>query len=373
MELMQAHHQWMTRPDDERFTSLVEMKEMMSRMRANSRAWTLSSKQLNASPVVLDGRPDYRGLVLEGPRGEPFTPTNWSFGQLVQLAEAPASYLRTLPSPIVADCINYGLQFKRAAEDVGLLLYKNGGPVEMRAATGPAYGRIWNDDIVGALIQRFGDGVSGDTFRVPGEYGREIVVNKQNTTLFASDRDMFVFLADEKHKITLPNRRGGKSGLLSRGFFVWNSEVGSKSFGLATFLFDYACANRIVWGAAEYKELRMRHTSGAPLRFLEEVAPALESYAQSSTLSITNALAEAQKKKIGDEDKLNEFLTKRFGFGGTTAESIKAVHKLEEGRPIETLWDAATAVTAYARSIPHTDKRVDVERTAGKILDLATA
>jgi hypothetical protein len=45
-----------------------------------------------------------------------------------------------------------------------------------------------------ALVKAFGDGVSGDGFRVPGEFGREVKVTKANTTLFAGDRDMFVFL-----------------------------------------------------------------------------------------------------------------------------------------------------------------------------------
>jgi hypothetical protein len=50
---------------------------------------------------------------------------------------------------------------------------------------------------------------------------------------------------------------------------------------------------------------------------------------------------------------------------------IKAVHELEEHRPIETLWDVTTAVTALARNIPHQDRRVELEREAGKVLQLA--
>lgn len=376
MELMQAHHQWATRPDDERFTSLTAMLTMMGGARENSRDWTIASSQLRALPAPSDraNSPlsmDIKGLLLEGPRGEPFAPTHWAFGQLVQLAEGRADYLRRLPSPIVADCINYGLQFLRAKEDVKLLLYKNGGPAQMRAATGPEYGRIWNVDIVRALVSKFGDGVSGDTFRVPGVLGQQVTVTKENTTLFASDRDMFVFLADEKHRVDIPNRRDGKPGALARGFFVWNSEVGSKSFGIATFLFDYVCANRIVWGAAEYKEIRMRHSSGAPDRFINEITPALETYASSSTASITHAVQEAQKKKIGDDEAVHDFLSKRFGFGKNNIAAIQATHELEEGRPIETIWDASTAVTAWARTIQHTDKRVEVERTGGAILDAA--
>ena len=50
---------------------------------------------------------------------------------------------------------------------------------------------------------------------------------------------------------------------------------------------------------------------------------------------------------------------------------IKAAHEREEGRPIETLWDAVTGVTAYAKTIEHQDNRVGIERLGGKLLDLA--
>ena len=40
----------------------------------------------------------------------------------------------------------------------------------------------------------------------------------------------------------------------------------------------------------------------------------------------------------------------------------------DEDRPIENLWDAATGITAYARSIQYQDERVALERQAGKVL-----
>jgi hypothetical protein len=65
--------------------------------------------------------------------------------------------------------------------------------------------------VVDALVERFGDGVSGH-WRVPGIFGERVTVDKGNTTLYASDRDMFVFLADEDRRIEIPNRRNGKPG-----------------------------------------------------------------------------------------------------------------------------------------------------------------
>jgi hypothetical protein len=292
-------------------------------------------------------------------------PTHHAFGQLATLAKSPAGYLRTLPAPIAADCLNYGLKFKRDIDDVGLLTQHN-GTHSLRAATGPNYGRIWNAEVVDALVNRFGDGVVGP-WKVPGEFGRDVPITKANTTLYAGDRDMFVFLADERNRIEVPNRRNGQPGMLARGFFVWNGEVGDRTFGLGTFLFDYVCMNRIVWGATEYKEVKIRHTSGAPDRFLQQMAPALQAMSNAATGNITQAIEAARQKRVDDD--LDEFLGKRFG--KSMIGPLKAIHEAEEGVPIRSVWDVTTAATAYARSIPHQDKRVELEREAGKLLKVA--
>lgn len=381
--LMQASNEWMNRPADERFVSLPELYNKVHNARVNSVQRTVSTRQIEVQPHSAD---PLRGITVEGQDGM-IDPTHWSFGQLASLAGAPAAYLRKLPAPIVADAMNYGLRFNRDAEEVKLLATTqsvvgdgvNGmldeisgdsiiSHTSLRAATGPNYGRIWNDQIVGALMDRFGDGVNGD-FKVPGEFGKDVPITRENTTIYGSDRDIFVFLADEKNRIEMSNRRDGKPGSLARGFFVWNSEEGSKSIGAAFFLFDFVCMNRIVWGVQEFKEIRLRHTAGAPDRWLEEIKPVLLEYQNASAVPIEQTIKEAQQKRVDDD--LNAFLAKRF----TKSESraIQQAHLREEGRPIETLWDATTAVTAHAKTIPHQDARVDMERKGGNLLDLAAS
>lgn len=364
--LTAASRQWSARPADERFTSLYDMRDMMETVRNQSRNVIVPSRRIHAAPTE-----DNRGLEITGPNGVAYNPTHWAFGQLAQRAGAPAGYLRSLPAPMAADCINYGLQVSRDVEEIGVLLRKN-GDATVRAVTGPKYGRIWNLDVINPLIQHVGDGVTGD-WRVPGEFGRAVQVSNQNTTLYASDRDMFVFLADETRRIEIPNRRDGQPGSLARGFFVWNSEVGASTFGIATFLFDYVCQNRIVWGARDYKEIKIRHSSNAPDRFFAEIAPALRTYTESSERRVLDTVTAAQARRIGDggSEDVNEFLAKRFGPRRVAA--IQAAHRLEEGRPIATLWDAVTGATAAARGIQWQDERVEFEREAGKILDLVAA
>ena len=369
--LTKAHSQWASRPDDQRFTSLDELLAHTRHQREISRASVIPSRRLEA--VAIDDS-DHKGLAILA-NDEPTLPSHWSFGQLCQQVGAPAGYLRNLPAELAAANLNYGV-FKRPVEDTGILVRENGGR-ELAAVTGPRYGRIWNADVVHALRERFGDGLTGD-FTVPGEFGNAVEVDKSNTTLDASDRDMFVFLADEQNRIEVPGRRsmrGGSSGSLARGFFVWNSEVGGATLGIASFLFDYVCSNRMVWGAEGYEEIKIMHFASAPERWIEEVMPAIQSYADKSTVGITAAIAHAKQARI-EGDNLDAFLKRQKLTQGKTltraqVEGIKAAHFAEEDRPIENVWDATVGMTAYAKGIKHQDERIGFERAAGKLLAAA--
>ena len=212
--LHQASQQWMSRPADERFVSLIEMQVFKSRIRERSESNVLSSREVHLQPTGDSAH----ALTVLDESGYPSAPTHWSFGQLCSLASpgnSPASYFREtrMPAPIIADCLNYNLRFTRGVEDIGLLATRADSDDfnELRSVNGPNYGRVYDADVVDALVARFGDGVTGQ-WRVPGEFGKAVTVTKDNTTLFASDRDMFVFLTDEDNRIEIPNRRAGRFG-----------------------------------------------------------------------------------------------------------------------------------------------------------------
>jgi Domain of unknown function (DUF932) len=354
----------MSRPADERFVSLHEMGAKMRHLRDRSRSVVESTHEIE---VVADETGDGRGLLIRADRAT-LVPTHHSFGQLCSLASphaSPATYFREsrLSAPVVANALNSNLRTNRGTTKIRMLATNN----TLRAVTSPKYGRVWNAEIVDMLIDRFGDGVTG-YWRVPGEFGERVGVDRDNTTLYAGDRDMFVFLADEDRRIEVADRRGGAPGSMARGFFVWNSEVGDKTLGAGFFLFDYVCSNRMVWGADQYQEVRIRHTSGAFRRWLNEAVPVLNQFARSSPAPVQQAIEAAQRKKLGSDD-LDQFLAERFG--RVMVEPIKVAHEVEEQRPIETVWDVTVAATAAARSLPNTDRRVEIERAAGRLLKLA--
>lgn len=104
-------------------------------------------------------------LILPG-SDEPTALTHWSFGRLASLASAPASYLRQLPAPLAGINLQYGLTSHRA-EQVKRLETGDGG-IELRAVTGPDYGRIYDRELVAAVQRIAGDGGGDTRWKVPG-------------------------------------------------------------------------------------------------------------------------------------------------------------------------------------------------------------
>src|SRR4051812_46428907 len=206
--LMQASHHWATRPADERFASLLDMQDFVTRQREISHSTVLSTRKIEVIPDPQD--PRMRGLLIGadgGPlAGSMMAPTHWSFGQLCSRAAtpSPASYFREcrVPAPLIADCLNYNLRFTRDVEEVGLLATSD----ELRAVNGARYGRIWNAEIVDTLVDKFGDGVSGQ-WRVPGEFGRRGSGDPGNNTPFPGGPGMFVFFADEDRPSQVARRQ----------------------------------------------------------------------------------------------------------------------------------------------------------------------
>jgi hypothetical protein len=359
------HNNWASRPADERYTSLITMQDRMLQLKHTSQAKTVPVSKLT---VAAEGG----AVILRGPQGQETDTTHWSFGQLCTEVGAHAGYLRKLPAELAAPCLQYGISQQHEHNRGSALLTKDRdtGRVILRALTSTTYGRIWNADVLDALIPHTGDGLTGP-WKVPGEFGKRVAITKDNTTLYGSDHDMVIMLADEENRIELPRRRGAETGSLARGIIVGNSEVGGGTAFIAWFLFDYVCQNRIIWGLQNVRELSIRHTHRGPARWIQEAMPQVTAYAQASAKPIQQHLQNAQRLVMGDTDAIEGILVNRFDFSRKQANLIELAHRHDEGRPMSTVWDVVTGVTAYARTVEYADSRMAIERKAGKILQLA--
>jgi hypothetical protein len=273
--------------------------------------------------------------------------------------------------------LQYGLTNHRA-EQVKTMEVAN-GRTELRAVTGADYGRIYDHELVLAVQRIAGDGVGDTRWKVPGVldwstgiYNPNVDVTKDTTTLYASDRDVFLFLVDDLNPIEAGTLPDGSPDLFFRGFYCWNSEVGAKTLGIASFYLRAVCQNRNLWGVEDFQEISIRHSKYAANRFAHEAAPALANFADSSPQPFIQGIRAARERIVArsDEDR-TDFLRKR---GFSKAESGKIVETVlaEEGRPPESVFDFVQGITAVARSKPQQDARLTLETRAKKLLEQTT-
>ena len=360
--VMTASREWATRPSDQRYTSLESLKSAVLHRRRESWTATPATESLRALPTAQG---DIVVEVYDPTAGEPrqLGVTNWSFSQLSQYAGAPAGYMRKLPAELAAINLQWGLEHA-PARDNALVLGQSNGHHTLRSMTSASYGRIWDHQVVEAVERVNGDG----RWQIPAA-SYATTNPKRATTLYASDRDVFLFLVDPKNPVEV----GGET--LFRGFYTWNSEVGSATFGLTTFLYRYVCDNRIIWGATDVREVRIRHTGGAPERFAYEGQRYLERYAEESTEKLVGTVKRAKDTPVpvnkGKDETVQDWLNSR-GFTKAQAKASVDAAEAEQGSS-RSIWDIVNGITAYARSVQNTDDRVALEQKAGKLMEAVAA
>ena len=232
----------------------------------------------------------------------------------------------------------------------------------LAAITSTTYGRIWDAEVALAALDI--QARTNGKFYNPKAYdpgtGKPVP-----SGLYASDRDIFIFMIDGGSMLD-----AGPRAQLNRGFFLSNSEVGSRTFTVTTFLFNVVCGNHIVWGAQDVREVSIRHNCNAPRRFITEAMPGLLAYSNSSA---TTEIAKIRKAsdfliEVADREQLVAWLRARK-FTKTEAEETIDFANREEG-DCRTLWQLIQGATAYARGFEHLDARVELETKAGNLMNI---
>jgi len=372
---------WANRPEDERFISL---DDLISSKREKSRTMSDCIVDVNSKNFKVIGQ-DSETNLMQGKMFVEFKdettgqwhqtePTNWGFNQVATLGSAPASYMRKIPASLAAECVYWGIANNRKSQFVKPYSSTNG---TLAAITGQDYGRIYDHDVA----QCVKDAIYNTQFKVPGalnnngEYDPFYGVNKKSsTTLFASDRDIFLFMVDDLNPIEVGKLPNGDPDLMFRGFYVSNSEVGAKSFRLGTMYLRGICMNRCLWGVENFQEIKINHTKFALSRFVEQAAPALKDYSNGNSQALIDGVTKAKETTLASTDEeMIDYFRKRVGLSERMAQEALKRHEEEEQHPARNAWDAAQAITAVARDIPHQDSRFDLEKKAGQLLDKVAA
>ena len=366
--------EWFARPDDERYLNLPDLYDAV-----RSRAECAEVRTVESASIRVEAARDNAerlALIVPG-RDEPAAPTHWSFGQLCTLVGGPSAYLRQLPAALSAINLQHGLLSHRA--ELIKTLEADSGRVELRAVTGPDYGRIWDHELVAAVMQIAGNGTGDTRWKVPGvldwssmTHNPFVDVTKDTTTLYVSDRDVFLFLVDDTNPIEAGRLPDGSPDVYFPGFYCWNSEVGSKTLGIASFYLRAVCMNRNLWGVENFEQITIRHSKFAAQRFAHEAAPALTNFANSSPAPLVAGIAAARQRIVARTDEDRESFLRKSGL--SKAESSKVIEAVlgEENRKPESIFDFVQGITAVARGKAHQDARLELEGKARRLMERAT-
>ncbi len=131
----------------------------------------------------------------------------------------------------------------------------------------------------------------------------------------------------------------GSPDLYFRGFYCWNSEVGSKTLGIASFYLRAVCMNRNLWGVENFEEITIRHSKFAAQRFAHEAAPhrpALPIPRQGRSWRESGA---ARERIIARTDEDRETFLRKGGFSKSDATKIIETVLCEERRKPESIFD----------------------------------
>src|SRR6476469_4772957 len=139
-----AHREWACRPPDERYASVHALYDAARARRLRTEECTIETVALRTEAVASDA------LALRDSSDRQAALTNWSFEQLAGIAGAPPKYLRTLPAPIAADAINYGLHRQRREQHQ--LLLDRDDPWTVHAITSPRYARVHHAELAKRVL-----------------------------------------------------------------------------------------------------------------------------------------------------------------------------------------------------------------------------
>lgn len=352
--LYDAHRQLFSRPADERYRTLdaviAYLEDREARTREHpQRAETLELWALDDDVLTLYTS---EGMVRM---------TDWCFRQVCRLSGAPPDFINKLPAELAAECLNTTRRLYGPTEEAGRLLVQDNGTTLGRGLYSDVYVRVPDLEVARLLRDAAPD------FRPGGEAagrtmgGPLVPPEEGGSGLYAGDRDIFLFLVNEADRIAV---RGEQ---LSRGLMVWNSEVGCRKLGYQVFLYDYVCANHIVWGAQEVVARERRHV-GNVRAVLDELLAAIEALRARATVEEERALVRAAiaMRFADDEEKAVERL-REAGFAKAIAEGAVEIAVKERGGL--SVWGVVAGLTAQARDLPYAEDRVELERDAGELLE----
>jgi hypothetical protein len=387
---MEASHQWAVRPIDETFWGLDDTliaAEEMKRLAAES---TVPFDSLHVEAEDQE-------LRLVGKKGIPAYFTFSAMNQLCAKVGVPHGFIKQQPATLAAQNLNWGLKENRgnsASENAVLLLHR-GDRLMVRATTTERYSRYWNANLLKNAKVLLDDswkvpparpsGSRMDDPRIRPATKEDIIIGSKSglginiddkigpAGVYLSDKDLFAFLWND-------NVIEGPSGPLHKFLIIKNNEIGT---GKWSFMFGYAdgvCGNHILWGTSGVKEISVRHIGDNTInRNMQKVKLELKEYSEEASSTAENLLKNAATFEIkGNKEEIIETVfdfARKHRLNVLSSKKIEAAYNIAEsvgryGNP-NTPWAIHSGLTELSQRIDYADERTDLDRAAGKVLEMA--
>lgn len=384
MELFQAHNQWATRPPDERFWTLQEGLDVC-------KSYMENSAELDRLNSDIEFGVENDAVIAQVARGDTYSMTHWAFGQMCNKVGAPANYMRKLSPSLVAKNLNYGLT-KLPEAHMELLIQNNS---VLRATTSTAYQRIWNAEVFQRLIEvstkgwrppparpanhdpRARPATEEDVLAINNLPGQGLSVKVGDMIapagIYVSDRDMFVFLVNDKELVD-----DGTGHPLLKGVMVWNSEVGAHKIGALRFLCDTVCGNHIVWGAKDVIEWGYKHIGNKMVKKTwDSFYKTIDKYTGDTEDTSKSHSFIKQARQLGVGHNKEEVLSnlsgaaRRWRLVELTDTLLEEAYNLAEKTPRygdpRSLWAMINGLTEASQQSVYADNRTAIDEATGKL------
>lgn len=341
IQLTQAHRELFRRSPDETFDSFESLVQHCRQQRERSADhWY---RPLEILPHGNDAR-----LELKLPNSEAFRLNDWSFTQLCTMARVKKETLNRL-SPKTA-----GQVFCETLPSGDKPLQLLTTDKTVRSIHGASYTRLWNTELL-AVLQEF-----GTDFRPPQQ------ADAGGTGLYAGEQDMFCFLIDPGGWAEI----GGEA--FAPGLFCWNSEVGKRSVGMATFWFQAVCANHIVWDATEVREFSRKHTANVhdALSQIRQTVKLLVAQRNRRKDGFVEVVRKAMQTKLGDtaDDAL-----KTLQENGIQKKLAEQALEIAREKGAFTIFALVDALTRLSGQVMYAGDRMELDQKAASLLCLVAA
>ena len=351
-----AHREWARRPPDERYASVEQLYDAARARRNATEERITETVNLHVQAVAADA------LAIGDRQRQTSALTHWSFEQLAGLAGAPPTYLRTLPAPIAADAINYGLE--RSARVEQQLFADANAPWTLHAITSPRYARVHHDELAGRVLDLMALHTS---WHLPLGYKDGVMgAERLPSGAYLGDRDMFLFLVDGNRDLDDPTD-ASHAGLF-RGFMLRNSDVGAAALTLDVFLFRAVCGNHVIWGFRHIAGLRRRHV-GASIH--EAWTTSLDAVSTMLDATLTDdqaTLLRATSQELGPtREQVVETAMQRTDLSRKLASDAFVLAEQHEPNP-RSVWGYVQGLTRLSQRTPWQDARFALDRAASRLL-----